>query len=216
MKPLISNNNEVKDSFEFKEFILGQQVSSENECMISFDVTSLFPNIPLNETIELCEQLWTETETMTKEALVELLRFSTKDLSFLFNDKWYKQKDGVAMGSPLAPTLASIFMQSFENIIDQFTGSKPLVYKRYVDDIFLIFEKEDQVKPFLDYMNGIHPNIKFTMEFEQQNKISFLDVLIKRVNHERYQTEVFRKKTDIGVYTARNSFSMVKGLIHRV
>ena len=73
------------------------------------------------------------------------------------------------MGSPLAPTLASIFLQSLESNIDKYSVKQPSLYKRYVDDIFLIFENKSDVEPFLKFMNSLHPNIELTMENENNN-----------------------------------------------
>ena len=64
-------------------------------------------------------------------------------------------------------------------------------YRRYVDDIFLMFEKKDHVKKLLKYMNSRHQNIKFTFEEEHNNKIAFLDTSITRVGNE-LQTSLFR------------------------
>ena len=80
---------------------------------------------------------------------------------FLFNSVYYKQIDGVTMGSPLGPTLANLFLtyhkdRRFDNCPLQF---RPRCYSRYVDDVFLMFECKDQVKKFLRYMNSYHPNI---------------------------------------------------------
>ena len=150
-----------------------------------------------------------------------MLYFATSNIHFLFNNESYKQVDGVAMGSSLAPTLASIFLSSIEDNIDLFPGQKPLAYKRYVDDIFLIFDNQIDIDPFLGYLNSLHPNIKFTTETENNGKLSILDLLIER-KRDFYETEFPRKKTDTGLYTTPNSFcesrykyNMIRGLIFR-
>ena len=80
--------------------------------MTSFDIESLFTNIPLEETINICvDKLFennTKVNNLTKES------FQSLDSFFIFNSKYYKQKDGVAMGSPLHPTLAGVFLCHFE------------------------------------------------------------------------------------------------------
>ena len=225
LKPLISEKYACRDSFEFVNFISNYELSNKNEFMVSFDVTSLFTNVPLNETINLCCEIWKnnflEHKNLNEVAFRELLTFATSNINFLFNNQWYKQVDGVAMGSPLAPTLASIFLSKIEENIDLFSGYKPLVYKRYVDDVFLIFENKDHVKPFLNYMNSIHSNIKFTVEEEVQSTLPFLDLLINRKSN-CYETGIYRKKTDTGLYTTPGSFcetryksNMIKCLIYR-
>ena len=85
--------------------------------MVSFDIVSLFTNVPLHERIDLCTKLWDElvenkVASMSSKAMKALLEFSTKNVPFIFNNEWYMQVDGVAMGSPLAHLIDSIFLQS--------------------------------------------------------------------------------------------------------
>ena len=81
--------------------------------MGSLDVDSLFTNIPLDETIDICTNtIYSKQDVMqgiNKEELQNLLSLATKESYFIFNDVLYKQKDGVAMDSPLGPTLANAF-----------------------------------------------------------------------------------------------------------
>ena len=85
----------------------------------SLDVDSLFTNIPLDETIGICiDSLYKDDENtpkIPKDVFRNLLTVATKESFFMFNNKFYKQIDGVAMGSPLGPALANIFMCNFEN-----------------------------------------------------------------------------------------------------
>ena len=57
---------------------------------------------------------------------------------------------------------------------------KPVFYRRYEDDIFVLFRKEEHLKLFLNYFNSCHENIKFTSEKETNNKLSFLDIETSR------------------------------------
>ncbi|MEL6606615.1 MAG: reverse transcriptase domain-containing protein, partial [Cyanobacteria bacterium J06614_10] len=119
---------------------------------------------------------------------------------FVFNGSLYKQVEGMAMGSPLGPTFANIFMCHLEQeYLSQCPNAfKPSFYKRYVDDTFALFNDEHQANLFLDYVNTIHQNIKFTLDVENNGKISFLDILISRANG-RFETGVFRKGTFTGL-----------------
>ena len=76
----------------------------------------------------------------------------------------------------------------------------PKVFKRYVDDIFVMFLCQPQIKTFVNYMNTEHPNIKFTSEFEENDSFSFLDVKITRRNNQLV-TSVFRKATFSDAFT---------------
>ena len=87
--------------------------------MASLDVDSLFTNIPLEETIDICvDNLYSDNEytsNIAKHNFCNFLNIATKETFFMFNNKYYKQVDGVAMGSPLDPALVKIFMCSFES-----------------------------------------------------------------------------------------------------
>ena len=136
---------------------------------------------------------------MLKRYFKQLLTLSVRSSYFLYNDVYYKQVDGVAMGSPLGPALANLFLVYYEL---KWLEKCPLqfrrkYYRRYVDDIFLMFESRDHVKKFFKYMNSHHPNIQFTCEVESNNKISFLDISV---------TSLYGKKTFSGVYLNFNSF----------
>ena len=179
--------------------------------MVSFDVQSLFTNIPLDETINICvSRLYNRKKKvrgLLKRHFKELLTLATKSSCFIFNGIYYSQVDGVAMGSPLGPTLANLFLAYHEEkwLNDCPVQFKPKYFRRYVDDVFLMFEKRNQVKKFLKYMNTRHNNIKFTLEEEENDSLSFLDIKITRENG-KLTTSVFRKKTFSGVYVNFNSF----------
>ena len=206
--PLLSqysvNEHSVKDSFSF-----AKEISSVNAkyIMTSLDVESLFTNIPLTETIDICvEMAFKETETvqnMDKASFKTLLTMAATESLFVFNGGYYKQIDGIAMGSPLGPIFANIFLVYHEsswlnNCPSEF---KYVLYKRYLDDIFLLFESVEQHKKFLDYMNRQHPSMKFTDEVEKDNCLSFLDIEIVRSSGETFSTSVYRKPTFSGVLT---------------
>ena len=97
-----------------------------------------------------------------------MFNFATAKSHFLFNDEMFDQIDGVAMGSPLGPVLANLFMW-----LSKYKGNKPVVYTRYVDDIFCIFKNEHDASLFFDYLNNQHQNIPFTCEKEVNGKLCF-------------------------------------------
>ena len=70
------------------------------------------------------------------------------------------------MGSPLRPTFANIFLSYHEQIWLKNCPCefKPVIYKRYVDDTFLLFRSKDHIEKFRYYLNCKHPNIKFTSD----------------------------------------------------
>ena len=156
---------------------------------------------------------------MLKRQFKQLITLSVKLSCFLLNDT-YKQIDGVAMGCPLGPTLANLFLvynehKWLENCPLQF---RPKYYHRHINNIFLRFESRDHIKKFLKYINSRHPNIQFTCEEESNNKISFFDISIIRISN-KLTTALYRKKTFSDVYLNFNSFLTMgykKGLIDNI
>ena len=113
------------------------------------------------------------------------------------------------MGSPLAPHLANLFMGYNEKTwISEYgvevTPAPPHFYRRYVDDIFAVFDKKEEALKFLDYLNSRHPNIKFTKEENINGVLPFLDVSISNLNG--FKTSVYHKSTYTGLLTNFKSF----------
>ena len=193
--------------------------------MVSFDVTNLFTNIPLNFTINIIlDKIYKEKlikTTLKRDELRKLLELCTKEMHFSFNDVIYKQVDGVAMGSPLGPVLANVFMVELENQLIPKMSEKVSLWERYVDDTFT-FIKENEIENVKNVLNTFHKDIKFTHEVEKNGNIAFLDVSVNKKEDGSFQTKVYRKKTDTNLYVNWMSFApkawkigTLKGLFRR-
>ena len=110
-------------------------------------------------------------------------------MSFNFNGDNYLQNGGTAMGTAAVPNYANLFMDRFETKALNNWSLKPLIWLRFIDDIFTIWTHgEDKLEEFITYLNGIHPTINFTSEYSYTN-ISFLDTTVKiNDNRELYTT----------------------------
>ena len=202
LSALTTNCYSLSNSSKFVPEILSQ---NSNSFMVSYDVQSLFTNVPLKETINIIlDKLFPSPTTLFNGFNVQnfkkLLELAVIDTHFMFNGEVFKQKDGMAMGSPLGPTFANIFMCYLEErfLNDCPVSFRPSFYKRYVDDTFLLFREKRHASLFLDFINSIHPNIKFTMDTECNNQLSFLDIMVSRFDG-KYVTGIFRKKTFTGL-----------------
>ena len=122
------------------------------------------------------------------------------------------------MGSPLEPILENAFLCHSEKqqLSEYAPVILPKVYKKYVDDIFVMFLCQSQLKDFLNYMNNTHPNIKFTFvgltEFEKNNSFSFFDVKNTRSNS-KLVTSVFCNATFSNVYINQGSTYLFEALL---
>ena len=126
--------------------------------MGSLDVDSLFTNIPLKETINICTNLLYKNVDVTgginKSEFENLLSLATQESYFMFND---------------------------------------ILYRRYVDDIFVLFESAEHLSKFHAYLNTCHPNMSFSFEQEINDKLSFLDVVSSVYTHfDSFLPEVYK------------------------
>ena len=198
-KPITSNQFTVRDSFTFATEI-SKFKDSNKYVMASFDIKSLFTNIPLDEAINIAtESLFPQNNIsllgLTSEVFRKLLQFAVKNVLFIFNNQLYQQIDGVAMGSPLGPTLANLFLCHHETkwLTNCPLEFKPALYRRYIDDTFLLFKDASHIDKFLNYLNAQHSSIQFTSEIETNSMLNFLDITIAKINNS-FETSVFRKK----------------------
>ena len=167
--------------------------------------------MPIDETISICLNTLfhsddVEPPAIDEQLLKKLLVKCTRGVEFSFNDVMYRQVDGVAMGSPLGPILANIFVGCCESQIPK--DAWPELYKRYVDDTFSLFiGGREEAEEFLEVLNKLHPCLQFTMESEGDGKLPFLDVLVLRDEvSEVVLTTIYRKPTFTGLYTRWDSF----------
>ena len=207
LKSLTSNAYTVKDLFALAE----ETVKQDSQLFMgNVDVDFLFTNIPLEDTIDIC--LNTLFENMEKVGLSKiefkkLLSLATQETYFLFKWKLYKQADGVAMDSTLGLTLANAFLVHFKkNWLQNCPPDLKLYYyRRYVDDIFLLFTTPKHLEAFQNFLNGRQANMSITIESDKQNRPSFLDAQV--IPEDKiFTNSVYHKPTFSGGYTHFDRF----------
>ena len=195
--------------------------------LVCYDVTSLFSNISLQETVDIAINLifnHNPNINITRKELKKLFLFTTSQTYFVFNSKFYNQIDGVVIGSPLAPVLANIFMDFHESKrLNEYNLNKHKFYLRYVEDILAAFDNEQVPLNVLKFLNNIHPNIKFTIEKQTNHSVAFLDVFISSINNKNLTLQAYHKSTYTGFLLNFKSFtsfshkiSLIKCLIDRL
>jgi hypothetical protein len=139
--------------------------------MVSFDIVSLFTGVLLKETMDLLGCHF-------EEDVLGLFHHVLTTSYFTFNGQLYGQTDGVAMGSPLFPVIANIYMVDYKKVVLESAPLKPHYWFRYVDDTFVIQQHgPDKLKDFLHHLNSILQSIQFPMETESEGHIPFLDLV---------------------------------------
>ena len=141
-----SQKSYLKDTTDFVNFIERRNLP-EDAFLVSLDVASLYTNIPQEEGIDtvcnVCKAYQTfygENTPIPTQSLRRILKLILQENSFEFNGKNYLQTHGTAMGTKMAVAFANIFMSAVETEILNLSKTKPLEWKRYIDDIFLIVE----------------------------------------------------------------------------
>ncbi|XP_078482534.1 uncharacterized protein LOC144743198 isoform X2 [Ciona intestinalis] len=214
--PLIGNNSHhVRNSHEFA-----------TECLVSFDVVSLFTNVPIPlAMLAVMTRLRTDNledrTLLSCEDIEEGLRLCLNATCFAFQGAFYQQVFGTAMGSPISVVIANVVMETIEEEALATFMHPPRYWKRYVDDTFGIIAAE-QFHPFLDHLNGIEESIQFTLERENEGRIAFLDVEVSRDKEGGMKTNVYRKPTHTNRYLSfwsahpiEHKKAVVRSLKHR-
>lgn len=198
---LTSNSKyNVRNATSFIDRILNTKLSLVCK-MVSFDVVSLFTNIPLDLVEMIIENRWNEIEqftTIPRPQFMQLLNFATRDCNqFTYKNTMYKQIDGLPMGLPLSPILADLVM---EYVLDQAISMLNYQLKecvKYVDDLFLIIPSS-MIEYTRDIFNSIHHKIQFTIVEETNHVLPFLDVLLIHGQDHSIHFDWYSKPTSSG------------------
>jgi hypothetical protein len=217
----------VKNSLDLISKIKDVNIPT-NTMFISFDVSNMYTNIPTKETMEILKENLRKNNVPKNELddISKLLKTTLNQNYFEFNSKYYKQNDGLAMGSPISGTLANLYMNHLEttkimNAENPFFD-KIIYWHRYVDDIICLFEgEENQCNELLQYLNSISQKIKFTIEIQKQ-EINFMDLTIYK-NINKHEFKIFRKPSQTDLIINKNSnhpwqqkMSSFYSMVHRL
>lgn len=191
----------LKNTYDFVSKIRNQIVP--NDCfLVTGDVSALYTNMLHDRTLSCIENIFEKYPDPLRpdKHLLELLKVTLKNNDFQFYGKNYLQTCGTPMGKVYAPALANIYMLEFDEKAMNGFKIKPLLFFRYLDDIFFIWTGSiEELKDYENYLNSLIPGINVTLEY---NKITanFLDTTVyKNVlnnNNTTLQTKVYFKPTD--------------------
>ena len=192
----------VRDTQHFIKRIRELGQLPENSLLVTLDVSSLYTNIPNHEGIQaVADHIRRDPDKRNiGPFIIRLLKLVLHSMNFEFNGDHYLQIGGTAMGTALAPNYANLFMDRFETKALAGWDKKPKVWLRFIDDIFMIWEHGlENLQEFIDYLNNIHPTIKFTSEHSCE-KIAFLDTTVKIDTDFTLFTTLYEKPTDTHLY----------------
>ncbi len=222
------NIHNVESTKQFVERVCAR-ILRTGEIIISFDVRALFTSVPLKKIIEVIQRLLERDKTlrdrtnMSISNILALLAFCLENTYFVFRGEYYEQIHGAAMGSPVSPIVANIYMEYFENIAIPTAPTPPRFWDRFVDDTSVIAQK-DSIPALHEHINDVDKdNIQFTKEeVGPDGGVPFLDVYCIPNEDGSISTRVYRKPTHTDLYLNWNShhpvsakLSVVKTLFHR-
>ena len=218
LAPLIGNSDShVQNSRRFSSF-MASQILSPDDVLVSFDVVSLFTNVPVNLAIDVAHRRLRANDSLPSRTnlsvveLIQLLEFCLNATYLSFRGQVFQQTYGTAMGSPVSVSVANIVMEDVEErALSSYEIQLPF-WKRYVDDICTVVPKQ-RVQHLLQHLNGIEETIQFTVELESNGCLPFLDVLLRRRPDGSISTSVYRKDTHTDKYL---DFSSHHPLSHKI
>ncbi|VDP47692.1 unnamed protein product [Schistosoma mattheei] len=186
---------------EFKNLIDTINIE-EDEIMVSFDVSSLFTNVPINRALDIINDcLESDLDLnlrcpLDPSEVIKCLELCLRSTLFIFRGQLYRQEEGIVMGSPVSSIVANLFMHSLETSAIAKRLCPPKLWLRYVDDIFIV-NKRGGLEELFNNVNSISESNKLTKEIESaDHKLAFLDCLVeRRHNNNKLKINVYRKPT---------------------
>lgn len=200
----------IKNTYDFLSKIRGQYIDKDF-LLVTADVESLYTNMNINRTLACIKNIFRQNPAPGRpdKHIIQLLDLTLNNNDFDFNGQYYLQTCGTAMGKKYAPALANIYLLNFDhNAINNFR-IKPLLYFRYLDDVFFIWPGNiEELLEFENFLNGITIGIKIKFE-SSPTSVNFLDTTIFKTispNESTLQSKVYFKATDTHQLLHTSSF----------
>lgn len=211
----------IKDTYHFISIIRKLKIPP-NSFFFSIDIDSLYTNIETEAGLRAVKKIFGKYPDHQRPdtELVTLLEINLGRNDFEFNNQYFLQVKGVAMGKKFAPAYANIFMADWEEAALNKCEKKPFTYLRYLDDIFGIWNhSEEDFKKFINILDTHDPSIRLKYEFDHQS-IDFLDTTVYKGqsfhNQQTLDIKVYFKTTDTHSLLFKSSYHprhTYKGLV---
>ena len=164
LRPLVGNSPfQIKNIGDFVLQLKGITLQA-HESIVSYDVSALFTSVPIDSAIhiirrklELDQELHLRTP-MKVEQIIRLLEFCLKTTSFQFQGRFSEQLQGTAMGSPISPIEANLYMEDFETKAINTAEYPPRIWKRFVDDTSVVIDAAKK-ESCQEHIYSIDPHI---------------------------------------------------------
>ena len=200
----------LKDSRQLLLLLQDNITQTNDSMLLSADVVSLYPSIDLQDAYIKIRTYLTENSTIPKkdiDIILDLLIWIMENNYCKFSDTYFRQLRGVAMGQPCAVVFAVIYLLQLEKeLLDTINiDHHPILFKRFIDDVFAIFKNGQDAKTFIDKYNNLHNSIKLTSDIAMSVTIMDLTVTIHPTLH-TIKTTLYQKPTNKYLYLTPLSF----------
>lgn len=207
----------MESSQHFISILNGLPPLPANCHLLCADIESLYPNIPISTGLAYFEQsiLYHNKDNKFFDStdeikfICDLTNWILTHNYFRFGDRTYHQRNGTAMGTPVAVVFACLFIDQLERQVLEQTQITPFLFRRYIDDIFAVFASEEDALQFINCFNNILPSIRCTFHIDAIRG-EFLDCEIyKGANFPqtgKLQTRLYQKPQNKYLYLPPSSF----------
>ena len=207
LSPLVGTQHSVKNSKELVDKLRGLVVPPGQK-LVSYDVKALFTSVPVDQALNVIECKLRQDLTLPDRSelngdqLIQLLEYCLTTTYFVYGGEFYQQVHGAAMGSPVSPIVANLYMEHFESIALSTAPRPPSLWFRY--DTFVL-TYEDDVDSLTSHIINIDDHIQFTTEPETQGKLPFLDLCVTVLGDTSTKITISRKPAHTDQYLNFNS-----------
>lgn len=178
----------------------------ENNMLFTMDVKGLYTNIPNKDGLEAMKYYLEQEDSLPapKTCILRLAELVLTLNCFEFNGEFYKQISGTMMGTPFAVNYSNLAMSFQEKKINNdYDGEKPILYLRYIDDIFGISTMpRENLERFVRFVNDYNPALKYTEEIGKE--VTMLDTRLS-ITGTKIKSTLYNKPTDAHLYLKYSS-----------
>ena len=201
----------IRDTTDFLNSLPEQ--TDEETILVSFDVESLYSNIPHDLGLRAIKYFLNKypfeiDDRFSDDFILQAIEFILKNNTFYFNNEYFRQRKGTAMGTKFAPIYATLVLGYIEEILyseiakefgENFSEYFKHFWKRFLDDVFILWNRDRyDLNKLNEILNTLHPDLNFTNE-NNQHELAFLDVKIIN-NRGKLETDLYHKETDSRQY----------------
>ncbi|CAJ0922348.1 unnamed protein product [Ranitomeya imitator] len=202
LTPLVKDTQAfLLDTGAFLKIIKDIGTLPEGTLLVTLDVNNLYTSIQHVKGIRATECILRDSHKDPNiiSFLLSLLELVLTENFFLFEDTFYVQVQGSAMGSNVAPPYANCFMSVFESdhiYNNELFQTHCLLWRRYIDDVFCLWRgSQDTLLAFLEHINSVWPELSFTLNYST-TQINFLDKMVIQQPDGSIMVDLYVKETD--------------------